>query len=658
MSNSYNFRLYIYRLIGLIFVSIIWLFAATQDSAGEIFSDGPYCSLEKPQICGANKLQFAFGEIIFDSELTIAQEFANKLTEKWSWYISWFEPIYSSSSVSGGPPGRDTTSIDLNSPEATPLRVFISDDTNTYINSTPDDEYAITSSEWEVFIHTNPPGWLENTYGESERTITLYHEIWHVFQKAAGLDEGNTGPDRAVAIESSAVFASTIVEGESSGDLTAARYNLYDEKGFRLGLLDENNAYGTSLFLYWLRQKYGDQVLRQVQLEYGISLSDRAAFEATLNDDDFRNFAKQLYNQSDDDQYFFRFLGHKLRVDGSRAQIPESAKSELQCQASEIGVTRPTEPQTFPPLSVRRYNIEVDGEANHCRIHLGDFKDSDFGFAYLFLKKDESDVLFEDLSEKSIFRLCFEEGGFCEEGSHQGYTDVQLIVGNDSTDQNINLDISVGNLAEKYDFRQVKLLRNHSRNSLILGDHELRLYPNGEAFLLGKRWWIQWDSKLLPQGGSSDQNRLLNWVNERCRIGGFGKYRWKIIEAEINDDEEEEITFELTLLEKGELSDSPEGWYCNFDKEISISGTYGGLPAQAAFVRTMTNMNSKDYAPNTLVGKMGIIMRYFITLGMSEGQTRELKLTHRESALGGKKMILEMPLNSKVIGFFQESVEN
>lgn len=128
---------------------------------------------------------------------------------------------------------------------------------------------------------------------------------------------------------------------------------------------------------------------------------------------------------------------------------------------------------------------------------------------------------FMDVTDETLVHLCFEAEGICEDDSERGFLDVQLIVGNDSLDETIDIELAAGNLAEKYEFRQAAIFKNEDDiRTEVVGGHTIEFYENNVMILRGRPWWIVLPSRLFTQVNSDQEAaQALNWINERCRSG-------------------------------------------------------------------------------------------------------------------------------------------
>ena len=602
-----------------------------------------YCSVTRPEVCGSHIIEHSYGAVIYDTQAGMAQSIAARVQDKWSWYVSWFAPIAAEAPAGGSHP-----------PFGSPIKIFITDDATLALEDLGAIGVSFSGTS-EIFISTNSDTWRPDILGYRNFLSTLYHELWHSFQENAGALDVYGPPDARVVTESTAVLASTIL-GEVENDALGHEVGLYKSQGFRRGLLDDSNRYDSSLFLHWMWQQYGDNSIRELISSLGSTQSDREALKTVIADGDFREFAKQLYN---DGEYHFEVNGRRLTdVLGQNLKIDESSLLVLRCGESPVGRSNVSPPEPLPPLSVRRYKVSVNSNAKHCNIYLNDFKKHETGFAYLFLKDTNDTIKFIDVTDESFVHLCFEADGVCADDSYRGFLDVQLIVGNDSLDTAIEIELAAGNLAKIYEFRQAAIFSNEDDlRTSVVGGHTLEFYENNVVILRGRPWWIVLPSRLFTQVDSDPEYaQALTWINDRCRMRGYARFRSEIVKAKMNDDGDEEITLKLTLGDMGGFADSPEGWFCDFSREYALSGVFGGAAAQAAVARVMTDLNATDYSLDTVIGRMGQTMRHFMTLGLLEGQSREITITHRK-ALTSNRMVIELPLTDTLIGYFLEAVK-
>ena len=185
-----------------------------------------------------------------------------------------------------------------------------------------------------------------------------------------------------------------------------------------------------------------------------------------------------------------------------------------------------------------------------------------------------------------------------------------------------------------------------------LGKLTLEFGTNGGMLVKSKGWWLKFPTDHFP---TDTWQSAYNYINRACRFRGYVKFRRDIEHEEVSyedDKQREKYLWPTTRIDKGGLTNTPSGWFCDFRREMAGLGgvPVTGLASQAVVARIFTDLNTTEYPANSFAGKLSAIMKAMMSLQVPQSGSQKVVMYHLLAP--GEERRLQVELQGNVRAFF------
>ena len=407
-----------------------------------------------------------------------------------------------------------------------------------------------------------------------------------------------------------------------------------------------NAKHHAALFIYYLWQQ-DPASFQELMRQFGDSHSGISVASSMAIDQHWFEFTKAMFN---------RAPITPILIDGSPMVVPagDLVSPSFVSEGKIYLVPKQGLVNTeinLPPLSWQHAMLDVDAGVEWFNVHFDQLGDDDSFIVHAYLKDSQTNQYrYEDWSGKAQRRVCNQAIGPCEGQNLDKVSKVILIRANQSLDEELSGELVAGSLDQRW-----RLLEMQVNNDLIvpaLGKLTLEFGTNGGMLVKSKGWWLKFPTDHFP---TDTWQSAYNYINRACRFRGYVKFRRDIENEEISyedDKQREKYLWPTTRIDKGGLTNTPSGWFCDFRREMAGLGgvPVTGLASQAVVARIFTDLNTTEYPANSFAGKLSAIMKAMMSLQVPQSGSKKVVMYHLLAP--GEERRLQVELQGNVRAFF------
>jgi hypothetical protein len=408
-----------------------------------------------------------------------------------------------------------------------------------------------------------------------------------------------------------------------------------------------NAAHHAALFVYYLWQESPGS-FRDLMSQFNATHDGAGIIGSMALDQYWYEFTKAMFNRAPAEQIIVNG-GPLTNEDGEPYSPSFGSEGRIYPVPSQGMVTTDI---TLPPLSWQHAMLNVPGDVEWFNVVFGDLSEDDNFIVHAFLKdKQSEEYRYEDWSGELRRRVCNLQVGPCEDQSLDNVSKIVLIIANQSIDTSMEGELLAGSLDERW--RLVEMRVNDTLFVPALGKLTLEFGTGGGLLVRSKGWWLKFPTDHFPAGTWTS---AYNYINRACRFRGYVKFRRAVDDEDITYEDlhsREKYVWPTSRVEKGGLTNTPSGWFCDFRREMAGLGgvPVTGLASQAVVARVFTDLNTTEYPPGSFAGKLSAIMKAMMSLQVPQSGSKDVTMYHIIAA--GAPRRLRVELQGNVRAFFE-----
>lgn len=559
-------------------------------------------------------------------DFATAQDVANTIDQVYDQMVAFFNQIGTVS------PEPERVPVTLNS------GLFF--DTLFFGDDTPPN--AVTSPLGPYIIRINP----NNLSDQNALTSTVIHELFHHLAARAGV----TNPTDASVAANNWVLEGTAEVAEyyfntpnTHKETSFIDYLTKEALHKNVGLV--NSQHYAALFVYDLIQD-NPALYRDLLSQFSTTHDGNQVAENLGIGQYWYDFTKRLYNRDPISPILVN--GGPLGISGFNLHPYEDSEA-LNHNIPSQGVV--TTEISLLPMSWQYLKFTVPSDLEWFTVNFGDLADDEDFIVHAFLKDNQNDSLrYEDWGGETRKLMCNQQVGICENETQANVKTIELIIANSALDSILEGEIVAGRLDERW--RLVEIQVNNTLIVPAVGKLTLEFGTGGGMLVRSKGWWLKFPPDHFPPDTSA---LAYSYINRACRFRGFVKFRRDIANETVTYEDlhkREKYVWKTTRVQKGGLTTTPSGWFCDFRREMGVAaGTLAGIPASAAIARIFTDLNTTHYPANSFAGRLSAIMKAMTSLQVPSSGNKDVTMYHVFAS--GTPRRLRIELQGNVRAYFE-----
>ncbi len=495
---------------------------------------------------------------------------------------------------------------------------------------------GLASDNGEAWGYTYPDGIrIEVNPGSPNLEATAAHELFHAFLLQSGFD-----PRVAEWMQGGASdMAEHLVWPAKAHKLTRMENYQYIDERHHQSIFDAGHH--AQLFLYYLHHEVSQNFIQGMLETYQATGDDREAARLLGLDDKFREFVKGMWNGPAQPAVW------RIGETGFTADRPQRKVLELG-DADSI----PLEVD-LPPLSFYVYRVvgfeEVDDP--DVSVYLDELAEHPDVFVHTFRReRGDTTYQYEDWTGQTHYRFCLKDEGVCKGEQKEQVSDLWLFLGNSSLDATHQIKgLVAAGLAPTW--RVTKVQVSQDTIAPTRGELTLEFGSNGGTLVRSQGWWI-----VMPESHFVGQSRLAyTWVNRRCRMKGFVKMQRSDEKASYDQTAPgARYEWRTTRVERGEFYTNPTHFACSFVRE-QLAASVGGPALAAVVARVFTDLNTREYPPDSFASELSNVMIAVMTLMVPPAGSGPLEMLLERPSTG--QPTLRVEIEGNIRAFFEPVYE-